>query len=103
MEKQKRKMRPLSPFGLVIRSYLLEAGKSISGYAAQCGYPAATVSLLMRREPARMRMNTFEALMSALPADVRRKAEQAVRVRAAAIPPRGKGRTQQQEHEQEAW
>lgn len=96
MEKAKRKMRPLSPLGLVIRSYLLEAGKSIGSYAAQCGYPAATISLLMRREPARMRMNTFEALMSALPADVRRRAEQAVRVRAAAFPPRGKRRAQEQ-------
>lgn len=95
-KRKARKMRPLSPLGLVIRSYLLEAGKSIGSYAAQCGYPTPTVSLLMRREPARMRMNTYHALVSALPADVRRKAEQAAHGCAAAFPPRGKRRTQEQ-------
>lgn len=70
-------MRPITKFGKVIRMHLLERGRTIGEFARKTGLTQLTVGKALR-SPLASRSGTMLRILAALPAEVRRSAQDAL-------------------------
>lgn len=70
-------MRPITKFGKVIRMHLLERGRTIGEFARKTGLAQLTVGKALR-QPLESRSVTMLRILAALPAEVRRSAQDAL-------------------------
>lgn len=70
-------MQPITKFGKVIRIHLMEHGQTIGAFARKTGLSQLTVGKALR-QPLVARASTTLRILAALPAAVRRSAQDAL-------------------------